>query len=201
MTRDPFYFSDDKRFTAEELAAWQDKEQCRERLARNRLKWYSLALQVGMFVLILLLWRLPFMMPIRLVVVLFHEMSHVIGAYLTGGVAFGIAIDPGGAGATLGIGGNDVLVASAGYLGSLLIGVVLYCLSAAWEPKEAWAMLMALFCIALLFGWLNGFTAFFGYLCIILMTMGFVLFRDGMKVFFIRVVSTTCCLFPIIDVM
>ena len=160
----------------------------------------SVLIQLALFVVVLILWPIPIINPIKLLVVLFHELSHVFAAYATGGVVFGIAIDPGGAGATLGMRGNEILIVAAGYVGSLFIGYVLYGLSAVWKPIEVWAVLFLLCCISPLFGWLNDFTAFFAYGTIILMFFCFLL-SEGIKKFLLRLIATTCCLYPVIDVM
>jgi len=178
-------------------------EERRRDALRHKQKPYlrkSVLIQMGVFVMVLLLWKIPILNPVKLLVVLFHEMSHVLMAYVTGGEVFGVAIDPGGAGITLGIGGNQILILAAGYLGSLLIGWVLYALSAVWKPDEVWGTLLVLCCGSLVFGWLNEFTAFFGYGTLFLMLIGFAVLPDNARKFLLRVVATTCCLYPLIDV-
>lgn len=170
-----------------------------ERLGRpHRRK--SLLLQAVLFALVLALWSVPVINPIKLVVVLFHELSHVAMAYLTGGVVFGVAVHPGGAGVTIGYGGNDLLIVSAGYIGSLLIGCLLYVLSARWDSDQVWAILCIFICLTLAFGWLNNFTAVFGYGTMILLILGYFWLSPPMKKFFLRWTATTCCLYPILDV-
>jgi len=162
---------------------------------RSRFLW----LQLGLFALVLLLWRVPIVNPIKVLVVLFHEMSHVAMAYLTGGVVIGMAIDPGGAGVTLGIGGNDALILMAGYAGSLAIGLTLYALSAVWKPGEVWLCLCLLCFSSIFYGWLNEFTRAFGFGAILILLVGAVLFSPGVKQFFLRWIATTSCLYPILD--
>lgn len=161
----------------------------------------SLAIQFGIFIVLLALWGLPLANPIKLLLVLFHECSHLMAAYLTGGTPFGIAVHPAGAGVTLGIGGNELIVALAGYFGSFLLGFALYYLSAKWESADLWLVLLILCCLSLFFGWLNDFTAVFGYGAITLMIVGQFLLRPHIKTFFVRVLATASCLYPIIDVL
>jgi peptidase M50B-like protein len=160
----------------------------------------SILVQLGLFALVLALWRLPLVNPVKLLVVLFHEVSHVLVAYATGGVVFGIAIDPGGAGVTMGMGGNEALIVAAGYVGSLLIGFLLYSLSATWKVDEVWGVLCLFCCLTMAFGWLNDFTTFFGYGTITLMFVGLFKFPEGLQRFFLRWIATTSCLYPILDV-
>jgi hypothetical protein len=157
-------------------------------------------IQLGVFAIVLLLWKIPILNPVKLLVVLLHELSHVFMAYLSGGRVFGIAIDPGGAGVTLGVGGNEILILAAGYIGSFLIGWLLYALSAIWRPDEVLGILLVFACLTLGFDWLNEFTAFFGFGTIFLIFLALTLLTDEMRKFTIQVVATTCYLYPLIDV-
>ena len=160
----------------------------------------ALLLQGAVFLLVLVLWPLPIINPLKLLVVLFHELSHMVAAYATGGVPLGLAIHPGGAGITLGFGGNQAVIAFAGYAGSLAIGCALYAMTAVWEPGEVWAVLLGLACVSLVFGWLNRFTAVFGYGAIFLMIAGLGL-PAGLKRVLLRFVATASCLYPLFDII
>jgi hypothetical protein len=170
------------------------------RLARP-FWWSSLATQLVVFLILLALWPIPILNPIKLLVVLFHETSHVLAAWLTGGEVYGLALNSAGAGLTLGAGGNEVLIVAAGYLGSLLFGVILYALCGVWEPRDVWGVLALICCLAPWFRFLNEFTALFCVGTIVVMVLGFFLLTSDTKKFFIRVIATTCCLYPLIDVM
>ena len=155
--------------------------------------------QLGLFGVVLILWPIP--NPIKLLVVVYHELSHVAAAYLTGGMVFGIAIDPMGAGVTLGIDGNPLVITMAGYVGSLLIGLLLYWLIAIWEPNEVWGVMCVLCGVSLAFGWLNEFTFIFVTVTLILMFWAQFYLPSEWKAFYLRMVATTCCLYPVIDVV
>lgn len=157
-------------------------------------------MQLIIFAGVLAIWQIPIVNPVKLLVVLFHEFSHVIMGYATGAVIFGIAIDPGGAGITLGMGGNQLLVLMAGYLGSLAMGVVLYALCAVWAPIEVWLCLTVFCGLSMFTGWLNGFTKVFGWGTLILMAYGAVAFSSDLKLILLRIVGTASSLYPIIDV-
>lgn len=64
--------------------------------------------------------------PIKLFVVLLHEISHGLAAIFSGGRVISINIDLQLGGATSIEGGNAFIIASAGYLGSLLWGALLF---------------------------------------------------------------------------
>lgn len=70
-------------------------------------------------------WDTAFVYPLKIFVVLLHEVSHAIAIWATGGTVDHIVLDPRQGGATLGLGGNAFLALSSGYLGSLLWGTAL----------------------------------------------------------------------------
>lgn len=74
---------------------------------------------------IILLWNTPILYPLRVFVVLLHELSHGLAAVLTGGAIERIVLTPDEGGETLTRGGNAFLTLSAGYLGSLGWGVLI----------------------------------------------------------------------------
>lgn len=63
--------------------------------------------------------------PLKILVVFLHELSHGAAAVLTGGDIEQIEISPNIGGSIITRGGSRFVVLTAGYLGSLLIGVVL----------------------------------------------------------------------------
>jgi hypothetical protein len=92
--------------------------------------------------LLLVFWDNPLLWPVKILVVLFHELSHALAAVLTGGEveSIGLSIDQGGHTQTRG--GFRFLILNAGYLGSLLWGVAL--LAAARRPNTVRAVAFAL---------------------------------------------------------
>jgi len=80
------------------------------------------------FVLIIsfLFWDTYLVYPIKLFVVLIHEISHAISAILSGGrvIAFNIGFDL--SGKCEAENGNNILIATSGYLGSLLFGLLIF---------------------------------------------------------------------------
>lgn len=70
----------------------------------------------------LFFWNSPFLLPIKLLTVFFHELSHGIAAILTGGQIVKIELNLNQGGVCYFRGGWLLVTASAGYLGSLLWG-------------------------------------------------------------------------------
>ncbi len=68
------------------------------------------------------MWTSPIIQPVKIMVVLLHEMSHGLMALLTGGQVVSIAITQSEGGLCETEGGIVALIVSAGYLGSMLFG-------------------------------------------------------------------------------
>ncbi len=77
------------------------------------------------FAALWLFWETPVVYPLKIFVVMLHEISHGIASIATGGAIDKIVLDPYQGGACYCGGGNAFLTLSAGYLGSLIWGVVL----------------------------------------------------------------------------
>lgn len=79
-----------------------------------------------LFVLIALvfaLWSTPLILPLKILVVFLHELAHGLAAVLTGGQIEGMDISAQQGGHAITRGGNGFIILSAGYVGSLLLGV------------------------------------------------------------------------------
>ena len=74
------------------------------------------------FVGLWLAWDTPLVYPLKIFVVLLHEVSHAVMAVATGGSIERIELSPLQGGACYCPGGNAFLTLSAGYLGSLAVG-------------------------------------------------------------------------------
>lgn len=77
------------------------------------------------FVALWYLWYTPVVYPLKIFVVLLHEVSHALALMATGGAVDHIVLDPAQGGATYGRGGLPFVTLSAGYLGSLVLGALL----------------------------------------------------------------------------
>lgn len=77
------------------------------------------------FVALWFFWNTPIVYPLKLFVVLLHEISHGIAAVSTGGAIRRIILSPNEGGICECGGGNAFLTLSAGYLGSLFWGAAI----------------------------------------------------------------------------
>jgi hypothetical protein len=87
---------------------------------------FELILLLSLLLFFLILWNTFLLYPIKLFTVIFHELSHGIAGILSGGVILGLKFDSNFGGICIIEGGNSVAVASAGYIGSLIFGSLLF---------------------------------------------------------------------------
>lgn len=107
-------------------------------MAFLRGHWQLIALTIAVFAL----WSTPVVLPLKLLVVFFHELSHGAAAILTGGSIESISVNFQQGGEAWTRGGSRFLILTAGYLGSLLIGATL--LLAALKARADRAILAGL---------------------------------------------------------
>jgi len=74
----------------------------------------------------LILWNTPVIYPIKLFVVILHELSHAMMGLITGGKITAMSVGLDLSGKCQVEGGNQIAIASVGYLGSLLWGIVIF---------------------------------------------------------------------------
>lgn len=82
-----------------------------------------------MAVVALLFWDSLPLLPLKLLVVTFHELGHAFAALLTGGEVVEVAVRWDESGHTLTRGGSRFLILSGGYLGSTVWGLGILALS------------------------------------------------------------------------
>ncbi|MBR9976735.1 MAG: M50 family metallopeptidase [Bacteroidetes bacterium] len=88
-----------------------------------------LMILTGLLLLSLFFWHSVALYPVKLFVVLLHELSHALAALLTGGSIVEIQIDSRIGGMALTRGGWPFVIVSAGYVGSMLFGGIILLLS------------------------------------------------------------------------
>lgn len=87
--------------------------------------------------LVFAFWQTPAVVPLKILVVFFHEAAHAIATVLTGGEVISLDISPNQGGSVWSRGGNRFITLSAGYLGSLLIGIGLLMAAARTKADRA----------------------------------------------------------------
>ena len=148
------------------------------------------------------LWETPAVYPLKIFVVLLHELSHAITVWVTGGSVERIALDPRQGGVTFARGGSGFLALSAGYLGSLLWGAGLVVVAhlkrvhAAWVNAGVGALVLELTVLYLR----NPFAVVFG------MLFGAALLATAWRIpelwnrRLVLVLGLTSCLYAVLDI-
>ncbi len=80
---------------------------------------------IALIALVFALWPTPLILPLKILIVFLHELSHAGTTVLTGGDVISLTISADQGGAVWSRGGNRFLILTAGYLGSLLLGLAL----------------------------------------------------------------------------
>ena len=111
----------------------------------------QLIVLAGLIAVVFLLWDYPLLYPLKLLVVFFHESSHALMALATGGSVESLVIDEMQGGQVISRGGNRFLTLSAGYLGSLLLGLVIYLLAVRTRLDKALMTALGL-CVIIIAG-------------------------------------------------
>ena len=81
---------------------------------------------LGLIIVLFALWNTVILYPLRILVVFFHESSHAIATVLSGGTVKEMVVEQAAGGHVLSYGGNRFITLSAGYLGSLTWGLVIF---------------------------------------------------------------------------
>ena len=95
-----------------------------------------------------LFWGTPVIYPVNILVTFFHELSHGLGALLTGGKVIGISVQANGAGLCRTQGGWDLVIGSAGYLGSMFWGSLILLLASRTRYDRAVSVAIGLLLVA-----------------------------------------------------
>lgn len=131
-------------------------------------------LLAGLILGIFFLWNYPVLYPLKLLVVFFHESSHALMTVATGGSVEALVIDPMQGGHVISLGGNRFLTLSAGYLGSLVWGVVIYLIAVRTSLDKALMILLGIIIIAITVFFIRELFAltFAGVMGVVLILMG-----------------------------
>lgn len=162
----------------------------------NRV-WYLIVLLAGVF----LLWDYAILYPLKLLVVFFHESSHALATIVTGGQVKEMVVVADQGGHVRSLGGNRFITLSAGYLGSLLWGVLIY-LAASWTRMDRLVMLilgLSVGAITLLFVG-NAFAILFGLAVSVAMVLSARFLSHDANDFLLRLIGLTSMMYAVIDI-
>ena len=98
---------------------------------------------LGMIILVLVFWDFKFFLPFKIFTVYLHELSHGLAAELTGGELWRITLSIRQGGKCYTSGGIREIVLSAGYVGSMVCGCLIF--YGAYRAKEPQTVLSGTF--------------------------------------------------------
>lgn len=117
--------------------------------------------------------------PVTLMVTFLHEFGHALGALLTGGTVEGMQVSPDGSGYTLTRGGSRAVVLMGGYLGSAVLGNVMFHIGARYRSVTHHTLLVLAGLMALSgLIWFESFTST-GLLWAFALVLGFIALKTN----------------------
>jgi hypothetical protein len=169
-------------------------------VTQRRLKF--LAAFAVYFVALWFLWNTPVVYPLKVFVVMLHEISHGIMAVATGGSIQRIDLTWGQGGSCRCPGGNPFLTLSAGYLGSLGWGVLLLLLASGPVRRYKAVLLglgalLAVFTVLYVRSW---FGIVFGTFAAVALIAAARLLKPALNRIVLTVLGLTSCLYAILDI-
>ena len=148
-------------------------KQKKNKLSKEQKKQIELGIILFVLLLAFFLWNTFLIYPIKLFVVLTHEMSHGISAIISGGKLDSILLTSSLGGESRTIGGSKFIIASAGYLGSLIFGALLFISGYKEKMRKVFSIILAILLILFAANYLDGG---FGRISAVLFALFFILF-------------------------
>ncbi|MCJ8348384.1 M50 family metallopeptidase [Moritella sp.] len=106
------------------------------------------------FTVLVFMWQSTLIAPLKILVVFLHELSHALATWLTGGKVVEFVVSAYQSGHVISAGGSRFIILSAGYLGSLLFGLLFYAASSRRKTTDISLALLAItmLLVAVFFG-------------------------------------------------
>lgn len=161
----------------------------------------QVALLVVMVGVSVYLWNTLLLYPIKLFVVLLHELSHGLAAVATGGEIVSIEVSERIGGVCKYRGGNPLVVASAGYLGSLFWGGLILVAAARTRASRGIALTVVLVMMIATVLWIrNTFGVYYtaGFAIVLLLMSRYL--PQWMLRLVLQFLGTASCLYVLVDI-
>jgi hypothetical protein len=162
----------------------------------------TVGLLLALFVVVALLWGTVIVAPLKIFVVLLHEISHGLAAIATGGSIERIEINAQQGGLAFTRGGSRFVTLTAGYLGSMLWGGVILLTASRTKLDRylsigigGFLLLVTLLYVRTTFGF--AFSLVFGGAMV---AMGLLL-SDRVNDLVLRLIGLTSCLYAVLDIL
>jgi hypothetical protein len=163
----------------------------------------EVATLLAIMVVVWLLWDTVLILPLKILVVFFHELSHGLMAVVTGGEIVRIEVVQQEGGLCVTRGGNRFLTLSAGYVGSLVWGGLLLVLAARSRLDRAVSASIGVLLIVATLLWVRPLISF-GFIFGLaaggtLLAVGYLLSHTAND-FLLKVIGLTSCLYALLDI-
>jgi hypothetical protein len=167
---------------------------------RQQIDVRAVLILAALFIAVWIGWDTPLVYPIKIFVVFLHELGHALAALLTGGQVVSIQIFPDEGGLTATRGGWPLVILSAGYVGSLLLGGVLLYLSSR-RIRTRWLLvaLGALLALSTVLFLRNVFAILYGLLAAAALFFCAYRFAPEVNLYVIRFIAVASCLYALLD--
>jgi hypothetical protein len=161
------------------------------------------ALWAALLIVIVLAWDTWTVYPLKILVVFFHELSHGMMAYATGGSVEQMQLDSAQGGFCITRGGSPFLILMAGYLGSLAWGSLALLLAS--HTRSAKLTSAALGVMILIVGLMYirpviGFGFLFAGVAGAAMLLASAYLAPFVNTILLRVIGLTSCMYVILDI-
>lgn len=157
---------------------------------------------LAIFAVVVALWGTFVVTPLKIFVVLLHEISHGLAAVFTGGKIVKIEINAQQGGVCTSAGGIRFIVTSAGYLGSMLWGALILVVASRTKRQRWVSVGIGIFILAMTLFYVRSWFGF-GFALLasaFLLLVGFKL-SDLVNRFVLQVIGVTSCLYAVLDII
>lgn len=173
-----------------------------DQLRRHSNDGRTILLLATIFVAIALLWGTAIVTPLKIFVVLLHEISHGVAAVVTGGEIVRIEVNAQQGGICYTRGGNGFVTLSAGYLGSMLWGALILIAAARTRYDRLISGAIGAFILILALLYVRNV---FGFVAALLFTLALILIgwklSEKTNDIVLKVIGMTSCLYAVLDIV
>jgi hypothetical protein len=153
---------------------------------------------------IIIFWHTPFLYPLRMLVVFFHELSHGVASMATGGRMLAIQLMKEEGGMCTTQGGNSFLILTAGYLGSMVFGgIILVAAARTHHDKTISKVIGAVIIIVGVFYVrpLISFGVLFCLMAGLFLVIAGQFLGEKVNDFLLKLIGMTSCLYAVTDIV
>lgn len=163
--------------------------------------WIELVVLLLGTLILLFAWNSIFSYPIKIFIVLVHEISHALIGIISGATIHSIEIFENLGGRCSLTGGNEFLIAFAGYFGSVILGVILFMSSFDKQKSKVAAIILTVILLLTVVNLVNDYRAIiFSFIILILMNLSPRYFSEQVNRIVFQYLGLASIMYTLIDV-